>query len=100
LRGKFYTSFNTNRTTNTGQKNMSKDYVVKHIEIDIDDLKVSRNNLGGSFSTSKKERTYLLTNSSTIMNLTSYKTLDLPDKNECREFETTKGNQNLKRSVN
>ena len=82
---------------------MSKDFVVKHIEVTFEDLKeqgVATNNLGGTFCKNRKEKGYHLTNSSTITSLNSYKALDIPDKDECREFPTTKGNQQLKRAMN
>lgn len=53
---------------------MSKDFVVKHIEVSLE-----QNNLGAAFSRNKKEKGYLLTNSSSINNLKSYKSLDIPE---------------------
>ena len=74
---------------------MSKDFVVKHVEVTIEDFKAqgaAMNNLGGTFSKTRKERAYHLTNSSTITNLHSYRSLDMQDKLENKAFPTTKGN--------
>ena len=60
---------------------MSKDYVVKHIEITMDDIMkqgVPNNNLGGTFTKTRKEKMYHLRNSSSIPNLRSYHALDGP----------------------
>ena len=76
---------------------------MKHVEITAEDLKnqgAPSNNLGGTFSKSRKERGYHLTNSSSIPNLLSYHSLDGPESKEVKTFETTKGNQTLKRALN
>jgi len=78
-----------------GTKNQSKDYVVKHLEVTLEDLLkqgIPSNNRGGSFSRTRKEKGYHLTNSSSITMLNSYKSLDMPDRPEVKEFPTTKGN--------
>ena len=91
------------RPSQQATKNLSKEYVVKHKEVSLQELLnrgIPGNNLGGSFSRNRKEKAYHLTNSSSITSLNSYKSLDMPDKKECREFPTTKGNQSLKRAMN
>ena len=81
-------------TSHKSTKNVSKDFVVKHVEIDLyDKTNAGVNNLGATFSKSKKEKGYLMTNSSSITNLHSYKTLDIPDRVEVKPFPNTKGNQ-------
>ena len=54
---------------------------------------IPTNNIGGTFSKTRKEKAFHLTNSSSIPNLKSYHVLDGPEAVECKEFPTTKGNQ-------
>jgi hypothetical protein len=53
---------------------------------------VPTNTLGGTFTKSKKEKAYHLTNSSQITYQNSYKSLDIQEKTESKEFPTTKAN--------
>lgn len=76
---------------------------MKHLEVTLEDLinaGVPTNNLGGTFSRNSKEKAYHMTNSSSIANFHSYKSLDMPDSVEVKAFPTTKGNQSLKRAMN
>ena len=76
-------------------KNQSKDFVVKHVEVTIEDLKaqgVASNNLGGTFCNNRREKWYHQSNASSIVNLNSYKALDVQQSGEYKEFPTTKGN--------
>lgn len=73
------------------------------MEVTLKDLKqqgVPTNNKGGTFSRNRREKWYHITNSSSINRLNSYKSLDVKESAEDREFPTTKGNQSLKRSMN
>lgn len=83
------------RTSQSGQKNASKDFVVKHIEVSINNLmgkSQSIKTLGGTFSQNRREKWYHQTNSSSITNLRSYQSLDVPLGQEDKPFPTTKGN--------
>jgi hypothetical protein len=63
------------RPSQSGFKNVSRDTVVKHLEVTLQDLKkkgVATNNKGGTFSRNRREKWYHQTNASSINNLNSY----------------------------
>ena len=75
---------------------MSNSFIVQHADPSHEDLVKSGipdNNLGGTFSKSKKEKAWHLTNSSQVNMQPSYHSSDLPEKDEFPEFPAVKGNR-------
>ena len=68
-------------------KNQSHNYVVKHIDIDLDKKPCRR-----STCTSPAQTSFMLRNESMIMAMPSYRTVDGPAHPAVKQFPTTKGN--------
>lgn len=85
-------------STQKGTKNKSIGNHIEHMEPSHEELVnsgIPDNNLGGTFSKSKKEKAYHLSNSSQINMQPSYHSSELPEKDEFREFPLSKGGRDM-----